>query len=150
GVASRRAEQAILSRSVSSVQRTRYSEGSKVKEIARVARIVKGRNNVGASEEFPTAVVIILEVVIQMEWLTGLNGHNPVHSPAVGEFFHTGGVWELVDKIPGQAIAHIEIGIAAVKTKRGRAVIWLRDVGYVIFAVTSIVDGMRPGVVERR
>src|SRR5262245_42342666 len=97
-----------------------------IKKIARIIRVMDWTGHVRAAEEFAAAVVVVLKVVVQVEGLSGLDGHNSIQSPAVSEFLPTAAaVREFVDEVPCEAVAHVEIGIAPIEADRRRAVVWL-------------------------
>ena len=85
-----------------------------------------------------------------MERLTSLDGQDAVEAPAVGETIEASiAIGELVDEVPSEAIANIEVGIATIQVRPG-AIARLSGVGNIVFAVTGGVDGVRPGVIECR
>src|ERR1700741_3397906 len=94
---------------------------------------------VRTAEEFAASVIVILKIVVQVEGLSGLDGHNSIESPAVLESLPTaGGVREFIDEVPCEPVAHVEIGIAPVETDRRGAVVWLGSIGNEVFAVAGI------------
>src|ERR1700722_265757 len=107
-------------------------------------------HDVRAAEAFSAAVVIVFKIVVQLERLPGLCGDDPVDTPAVGDTLPTAFVvWKLINKIPGEAVADVKVGIAAIRTDGRGAVIRLRSIGNVVFTVAGVVNGMGPGVVQR-
>src|SRR6266849_10962741 len=86
-----------------------------------------------------------------MEGLSCLDGYRSAHAPSISQnlVLAVAGIWKLVDEIPGDAVAHIKIGITTVGPDRRLAVVRLRSIRNVILAVAGIINRMRPGVVER-
>src|SRR6266852_9244313 len=71
---------------ISSHQSARHRKSGQIKEVIWIAWVVYDlSHHVGPAKKLPAAVVVILEVVIEMEWLARLHGHDTVQSPTVGQ-----------------------------------------------------------------
>ncbi len=128
-----------------SVQCAGHRERSELQVIIGVAFVIHDRaDNVGTREKFTGSVVIVFEIVVQVKRLPSLNGDDSIYAPAVANDFVAAvrSVGKLVNKVPGDTIANIEIGVPAIEPIGSLAVIRLRGVGDIIFPVARIVNRM--------
>src|SRR6267378_3979108 len=144
-------QSAIRSGVACTIERAWDGKGCELQIVVRIVLMIDdGTNYVGPGKEFARAVVVVLKIVVQVEWLAGLNGDDSIYTPPVAKNFVTAlrSVWKLIDKVPSDAVANVKIGVSAIKTVGCLAVIRLRRVGNVVFTVARIVNGMRPCVIE--
>ncbi len=125
-------------------------ERSEVQKFCGIAGVMDRPHNVRARVAFSAAIEVIFKAVIQLKRLPGLDGDDAVEAPAIGNALPTAFVVrELINEIPGEAIADIKVRIATIGTDGRGTVVGLRGIGDILFAVAGIVDGMRPIVVQR-
>src|ERR1700675_2796377 len=127
----------------------RNSERSEVQVLRGIAGVTDRPHHLRTCEAFSATVEIVFKIVIQLERLPGLRGDDAVEAPAVGDALPAAFVaGKLINEIPGEAVANIKVGVAAIGTDGRGAVVRLRGIGNIVFAVAGVVDGMGPGVVQ--
>ena len=112
--------------------------------------VLNRSNHIRPPKKFTAAVVVVLEVVIELERLPRLHRHDPVDAPPIGQLLPISvPVRKLIDKIPREPVPHVEIRTPAIPI-RICAVVRLQRVRHIIFPVARRVDRVRPRVVHRR
>ena len=67
-------------------------------------------NNIGAPKKLAAAIKILREEIIHAEGLAGLHGDDAVETPAIGDALPvTFAIGKLIDEIPGEAVANVEV-----------------------------------------
>src|ERR1700730_14539556 len=113
-------------------------ERSEVQKFCGIAGVMDRPHNVRARVAFSAAIEVIFKAVIQLKRLPGLDGDDAVEAPAIGNALPTAFVVrELINEIPGEAIADIKVRIAAIGTDGRGTVVRLRGIGDIVFAVAA-------------
>lgn len=98
--------------------RARHRERGQIDVLVQIALVVVHRpNNVRHAVVAAATVEVVFEIAIELERLPRLDGDNPVDAPSIAKRLEPRilGVRNLVNEIPRDAIAHIEIGISAIR-----------------------------------
>src|SRR5260370_10179189 len=106
--------------------------------------------DIGPAVAFAAAIVISLEIVIELKGLAALQRNRAVEAPAIFQALpaaaHLG---EVIRKDPGEAVRHIEVRWPVFEL-RTRAVIRLRGIGLKVLSIARIVERLGPHVVHDR
>src|SRR6266436_4769944 len=142
---------AIRSRAEKAGRDGRAADGKRthIQETTRVAFVVADwANNVRPAKEFTCPVEVIIEVVVEVEGLASLNCDDTIQAPTIANQLEPRAlvVRYFVNEVPGEPLANIEIGIPPIELDGNRAVVGLRSVRDIIFAVAGVIERMRPCV----
>jgi hypothetical protein len=101
-------------------------------------------------ESVAAAAEVILKIIVELKGLSALQGRDAGESPSIFQLSHAaahGG--QVVSKIPREAVRDVEVRRALFEV-RARTVVGLRSVRHEVFAITRIIQRLRPRIIHER